>query len=239
MKRWCVITCLVVFGVGLFLFTSQDVVHGLSGPNLLTNPGFEAVEADPWSKYGGVFDIVTAPDPVHGGSQSAKHEDTSSDSTKWLRQNVPVVGGQAYKFSAWAWLPATSHHADAVFLRVAWYAGSDCSGSQSGTADVGGFDASLRDSWQQLAGNATAPSGSNCAQLRLVLDPATGQDPVIYWDDIFLGSRDTPTDTPIPTAGPTPIATATLSPSLTPTATSSPTPAASPTQIPTGVLLKN
>jgi len=231
MKRWCAVICLVIALAGLVVFTSQDVVLGLSGPNLVVNPGFEAATADPWSKYGGVFDTVTAPDPVHGGNRAARHEDTTSDSTKWLRQNVPVTGGQAYEFSAWAWLPAISDNVDSVFLRVAWYAGSDCSGSQSGTEDVGGFDASFRDTWQQLQGIATAPAGANCAQLRLILDPAAGQDPVVYWDDVFFGSQDTPTVTPIPTIGSTP------TPTPTSTSTPSPAPTASPTAIPTGVLV--
>ena len=120
MKRWCVITCLVISLAGLVVFTSKDVVFGLSGPNLLGNAGFEVDTADPWSRYGGVLDIVTAPDPIHAGNQAARHGDTGSDSTKWLRQSVPVAGGLAYEFSAWAYLPATSGNVDSVFLRIAW-----------------------------------------------------------------------------------------------------------------------
>ena len=71
--------------------------------------------------------------------------------------------------------------------------------------------------------------------------PAKDQDPIVYWDDAFLGTLDiatptpteTPTETPTDTPTPTPTDALSLTPTLTPTETLTDTPTPTPTDTPT------
>ncbi|NOZ51389.1 MAG: hypothetical protein GXP37_15295, partial [Chloroflexi bacterium] len=200
--------------VGTFLFLGTPTAH-MQPSNLLINPGFESGDLTPWSKYGGTVTIVGAPNPVHGGTFAAQQQDASSNSTKYLHQGTAVQAGNDYQFSAWVYVP-DPNLVSVVYLRIAWYSSIPCGGSK-GHVDSPHIDSIPAAHWQQLQGQATAPAGAVCAKLRLMMTPATGQDPTIYWDDAVLMAQNSSTDTPTPTPSPT-------SPPPTSTPTSTPYP---------------
>jgi hypothetical protein len=176
---------------------------------LLYNGNFEQSSGDGpagWQKYGGT--VGTSP-YGRDGSITVSHLSTTA-STKWLFQVVPVTGGEWYQGDGWAKVESGSAE---LFIRVSWYAASDGSGSalsqvDSGVASSGG--------WTWLStGAVQAPGGARSARVRLMLRPIGGAS--ANWDDVQFVLSSAPTATPTPTASPTTAATATSTPRATAT----------------------
>ncbi len=174
--------------------------------NLLLNPGFEAGTSG-WRKYGGTLDTV--PTPAHEGAAAARHTHTKAG-TKYIYQTVAITPGTTYDITAW--VLADTPGIDAVWIRVAWYPTTDCSGAQAGTADSPPLATPLT-TWQQLHLAWTAPPTAQCLSLRLV-SRVTTPGAITYWDTVALTPATPPPPSPTPTATPT----------LAPTATSTPVP---------------
>lgn len=162
--------------------TPQPPAAATIGRDLL-NASFEDAAGDglpiSWQKYGGVLDTTAA--PVHGGSQAARLE-SSTDSTKWLYQPVLVDGGGAYRFNAW--IVDDDPGVAAAFLRVAWYASADGSGSALATADsTERLTAPTPDYRYLTTSSIRAPADARSARVRIVLAPASADRATIYADD--------------------------------------------------------
>ena len=234
MKRWWSgFLAVSLAGIALALCLRSQPVS--AGENLLENPGFEDAAVDPWGSLGSFLDVVAAPEPVHSGSWAARQTDSVNDSASALTQNNAVVAGMTYRFAVWAYVQAAGPAARDVWVSVTWNAMPSCGGAQVGATDGAHLDLDTAYVWQELTGTAVAPASAHCASLRLVLEPAPGQDPVVYWDDAFLGQEDPATATPTATGVPVPVSTDT--PTLTPTVTPTPTETATATPIPGGVYL--
>ncbi|MCC7364430.1 MAG: lamin tail domain-containing protein [Dehalococcoidia bacterium] len=179
---------------------------------LVLNGDFELLDDDVpayWSKVGG--ELALEPGAFRGNAAGAI--DSSTSSTKWLYQVVPVSGGTWFAASGQARIRWGNGEA---WLRVSWYASGDGSGREMDQADSPSTTAV---GWQPLAtGAVLAPGGANSARVRLMLRPEPGFASVAFDDVVFA----------VTTA---PTATATASPARTATptpATASPGPATPP-----------
>ncbi len=200
---------------------------GLGRENLAANAGFEEDGVEPWETRGGSVEVVAGPEPIHAGSRAARQQDGANDDPVNLVQHIPVSAGNTYRLAAWAFLPGASPAARAVRIEAAWYGEPTCGGVQLGVGSSSHLDLDQTSAWQQLGGSAVAPAEAQCVQLRLVLDPAPGQNPFVYWDDVFFGLDDAATPTPTATGAPPAVtSTATRTPASTfaPTATPPATP---------------
>lgn len=109
------------------------------------------------------------------------------------------------------------------FIRVAWYASSDGSGSQLSSPSDSNIG-SVGSEWTELKTSAIqAPQSANSAKFRLVLNSKTAGSLVnVFFDDVSFIESVAPTQTP--TESPTP----TKSPTSTPTTKVTPTPTLTP-----------
>ncbi len=178
---------------------------------LLLNGDFEAEdEGKPayWSKFGGTVGLSIAP---HGGLLAATLGSTTS-STKWLYQVVPVSAGEWYEIHGFA-------RADGgeAFIRISWYESDDGSGSSTAQVDS---DVVTARSWTPLStGVVQVPGGVASARVRLMLRPGTETVSNVYFDDVEMDQADEPvavaeptTSSPLPTAAASPANAATARP---------------------------
>ena len=100
--------------------SNGPVIVPMASSGLLVNGGFEAADEDRpigWRSQGGLLAQVSQ--PVHSGAFAAAFL-SSTASTKWAFQTVPVSP------SAWYQLDAFVYQDDlgvaAAFLRISWYA---------------------------------------------------------------------------------------------------------------------
>ena len=141
---------------------------------------------------------------------------SSTSSTKWLHQAVIVSAGSWYEALAVV-LPGSP--ADAVWLRVAWYASGDGSGSQLSTVDS---PAAAGGGSTVATGAIAAPPGARSARVRLMLRPSGAGATFMAVDDVRFRPASPPPAGPMSTPAPTPALTPAPSPSSTPAATASP-----------------
>jgi hypothetical protein len=198
---------------------------------LLRNGGFEAVSngtPDAWSKYGGTLSLTTN---AHSGSFAALLS-SSTSSTKWLFQSLPIQPNSWYAASAYARLEGPGE----AFIRISWYPSDDASGSAIAHSDS---PPTSSPSWTLLAtGPIQAPPNARSARIRLMLRPASADPVSASFDDAWFDSTDEP-PTPTPTPSPTPAPTHTPTPTPTPTSTPTPTPTPSSLPANTNGLLRN
>ncbi len=218
-----ILSVLALILLALHLSTAQ-------AGNLVIDGGFES-GGSAWKKYGGQLSVVRT--PVHGGAQAAKHLHTHSG-TRYLYQKVQIKGNTTYHISAWVLHNDT--RVKAVWLRLAWYTQSACTGRQSGRVDSPDYT-SPRPDWRLLSLSWTAPASAACVSLRLV-SKVGAAGAATYWDDVKMSAlAPPPSVTRTPTSSPTGLATLTPTASATPTPTASPPPTASPTPTPSRVTL--
>jgi hypothetical protein len=138
--------------------------------------------------------IERSTEQVHNGTYAMKVTGTSSWPVNYssggqtIQQSNPiaVTGGTSYSFVGWVYIPSTATRVNLARLRVAWYAASDCSGSQITTEDA---DVTARDAWTYAWLYDTAPTNATCAQLRLFIQtPTSGSGDVgpTYFDNIMF-----------------------------------------------------
>ncbi len=160
----------------------------------VTNGDFE--DARPlygWSAVGGAAEVVTSGIST---SRSAMLASTTG-STKWLQQAVRASGGAWYRAAA---MLGTRSLEDEAFLRLAWYASADGSGSQIDVADsapVAGGSA------RAAVGPVQAPAEARSVRVRLVLRPSSELPAVLEADDVELVAVEAPSSqaTPIASGG--------------------------------------
>lgn len=162
---------------------------------LLANGGFEQVDGGKpggWSKVGGEFAMDTE---AHGGELAAGIT-SSSSSTKWIHQVVPVTGGSWYRGRA---VGRVAEGDAEVLLRLSWYASADGSGVALGQSES---EAWAGDTWELLdTGPVEAPESARAVRFRLMLRPVGGDARAAFDDALLEGAE------PV-----SPVATATVVP---------------------------
>ncbi|RLT26757.1 MAG: hypothetical protein DWI48_05465 [Chloroflexi bacterium] len=181
----------------------------------LVNGNFEALAPlDGWDNVGGTLSTVS---PGLDGTGRAALLTSASDSTKYAFETVIAEPGAWYAARASL---RPSGDASAAWLRIAWYASTDGSGSQLAVAD------SNLVTTRDITGTANiaasqAPSTARSARVRVMLRPASNSAAYVVADDIVF----TPTSAPV--AAPTP------TPRIVPTPSTRPPDSAAPAQPPT------
>lgn len=132
---------------------------------LLANGGFERIDDGApacWSKFGGE---LRADDAPYRGDRAALLGSTTT-STKWLFQVVPIEGGELYEASG---MVRRAYGEGEVYLRVSWYRSPDGSGSLIAQHDS---ERSSAGGWVALTtGEVRAPASARSARVRLMLQP--------------------------------------------------------------------
>jgi hypothetical protein len=160
---------------------------------LLYNGDFEEADGDlpaGWSKYGGTLSVSS--DPYAGDRAALLGSSTSS--TKWLYQVVPVTPGGWYVASGFANVSGAAE----AFLRLSWYGSDDGSGSAIDQFDS---DVSSAPEWTLLTtGTVEAPDGARSLRVRLMLRPGGDSAVAVTFDNVSLQAASPPAPTPTPTA---------------------------------------
>ncbi|MPZ99577.1 MAG: hypothetical protein GEU80_09640 [Dehalococcoidia bacterium] len=152
---------------------------------------------------------------------------STSDSTKYLQQSVPVEPGQWYEAAA---VLQVTGAAEAGWVRIAWYPSTDGGGSQLSTVDSEAMTGGLA---VVTTGPVQAPPGALSATVRLMLRPYGSVHAELLADlATFLPAAAPPPPTPSPTPTPTPTAAPTAT--ATPSATATPRPPPAATSGPSG-----
>lgn len=199
----------------------------------LFSSGFESGGTSLWSSSGGGATATTSADFVHGGSLSllVQHDKTLSYGYQTVVSNLE--SGMFYELYGYG--RTGNANLNTYFLRVAWYASSDGTGSQLSQVNDSNSNSSSDTDWVKLATSAIqAPSTANSAKIRLVItSKISGQIATAYFDDIVFQESIAPTNTPTPTPTNSPTATPTKTPTPLPTvkATATITQTISPTKI--------
>jgi len=115
---------------------------------------------------------------VHGGTFAGRHQ-AADNSGYTILQDVSVSGGQAFTFSGWVDVPATSD-AFKIVLKVQWRTASGSLGSVT----VGKVRTSTT-GWVQLTTAMTSPAGATIARVQMVVSSLNA---TIYVDDFTLTS---------------------------------------------------
>lgn len=203
----------------------------------LLSDGFEN-DIGSWSSSGGGTTATVSAELARTGSYSLKvqHDKTSSYGFQKIISNTE--GGMFYKASGYG--KTTDTNVSSYFIRVAWYASTDGSGSQLSSPNDSNSSTTINGDWVLLTTDAIqAPSTANSAKIRLVLTSvSSGQIAYVYFDDTLFEESIVPTSTPTLTPSPTNTPTPTATPTRTPTPTSTPTLKPSPTKelLPTDIL---
>ena len=190
--------------------TARPGSAGFGG--LLANGDFEQVSGGKpvgWAKFGG--EVASNVNAARGSFAACL--ESSTDSTKWLHQVVPVEGGAWYTATVAARVAGPA----VASIRVSWYSSDDGGGSaiaQHAAAET------TSATWTALAtGPVQAPEGAGSARIRLMLWPAGSS--TACFDDAFFGLTSAPPPTPTPAVPVPPGKSATPSalPTRTPPAT--------------------
>ena len=154
---------------------------------LLVNGGFEAAAAGRpvgWRSFGGALTQVVS--PVRSGRFAGAFS-SSSDSTKWIYQALPVTPGAWYQLDGYVYLD--DPRAEAAFLRVSWYSSADGSGLAVATVDSTAQLEQPQGRYRYLTtGPVQAPPGVHSAKARVLLRPRSAAGAVIYIDDVSFRS---------------------------------------------------
>ncbi len=167
--------------------SSPTPSHGL-----LVNGGFEAADEGmpiAWDKYGGVLSLVE--EPVRTGRFAAALY-SSTGSTKWLFQTVPVTPTAWYELEGYVY--QGDPWVEAALLRISWYTASDGSGSALATADSTEKLVGPEPGYRYLTtGPVQAPPRAHSAKARILLRPVSETSALIYVDDVsFLPAAQPP-----------------------------------------------
>ncbi len=191
-----------------------------------TNGGFEQGVSG-WQTFGG--DVAAVASPLRGGAAAGRFV-SSTASTKWLYQAVPIDPLEAYEFSGYVMSDAG---VGAAYLRVSWYASSDGSGSalesDDSTARVGGSNGSFV---YLTTGGILPPAAARSARLRVMLEPSGSGTATLYLDDFsFAAGVEVPEPASEPSTGTEPDE---AEPDGTPGSTAPTSSNAAPTRTPSG-----
>lgn len=210
---------IVIIAFLFFLFYSSSPCFAVE----LLSDGFESGIGS-WSSSGGGSTATVSAELARTGIYSLKvqHDKTSSYGFQKIISNTE--GGMFYQASGYG--KTTDAHVASYFIRVAWYASTDGSGSQLASPNDSNSSTAINGDWVFLTTDAIqAPSTANSAKVRLVLTSAlSGQTAYVYFDDIIFAESIAPTSTPTPTLTVTPTSTNTPTPTPAPTSTKTPTP---------------
>ncbi len=206
----------------IYLFPSTSFTYAA---NLLQNGDFTSGNIDPWVSSGGGASASVVSEVNHNNANSLKvnHDKTSSYGFQQTITNI--VGDKTYKVSGYGL--TNDSNIKNFFIRVAWYASTDASGSQLSTEDTNIVTAS-DNQWHELTNTFQAPSNAKSAKTRLVLSSnTTASLTYAYFDDIVFEEPTQDILSPSPTPTPTPTSSPTPTPSSTPTPTATTTPSPS------------
>ena len=185
----------------------------------LTNGDFELGLLG-WSNVGGT--LTAAGGYSEQGLAAVLLSDTGS--TKWLSQAVRATPGRWYEATA-----RLRPDACEAWLRVAWYASPDGSGSQLYTED----SATLNSPASQLAAVGTgpllAPFEARSAQVRVMFRPRDAAFAMLVVDHVRFEPASAPAATATPALTATAAPTATSAPAGTPAPAATAAPAATST----------
>lgn len=172
--------------------TARPGSSGFGG--LLANGDFEQTSGGKpvgWAKFGG--EMTSSQDAARGAYAACLQ--SSTDSTKWLHQLVPIVGGNWYAASASARVTGPA----AASIRISWYGSADGSGTSIEQHDS---PETTSAAWDSLTtGPIQAPAAAASARVRLMLWP-TGTAEACF-DDATFAPVVAPAATPIPSTTPT------------------------------------
>ncbi len=159
----------------------------------LSNGNFEDVEDERpvgWSKVGGTMAVSTG--SFRGDYAASLASSTSS--TKWIYQVVPVDPGAWYGASAQARVEGPGD----AFLRLSWYESQDGSGTALSQDDS---NATSSGGWAGISSGALqAPPDAHSVRVRLTLAP---NGPVTaFFDDALFVEVSEPPPTPTSTVRP-------------------------------------
>lgn len=157
------------------------------------NGGFED-GLDGWDNFGGEIRTVSSP-KLSGGA--AGRLSSATDSTKRAYQVVAIDAVQSYEFKGSL---QTDGGASEAFLRIAWYASGDGSGSQLETIDSTSKIGRSAGFTFLSTGPVMPPPNARSAQVRVVLIPSGAAPAAVYMDDLSFtsGPPVTATATPKP-----------------------------------------
>jgi hypothetical protein len=158
----------------------------------LVNGGFEETDREGkllgWRKYGG--ELARSADARMEGRFSAAFS-SRTESTKWVFQTVRVQGGEAYDLSGYAL--KNDPDVEAAYLRLSWYASTDGSGQAMGSVDsTSRLTGDSPDFRLLTTGAVAAPAGASSAKTRLMLDPASEAEAIVYFDAISFEQTEMP-----------------------------------------------
>jgi len=224
-----IIRKIVFWGIFFFLFFRGESAFAT---NLLNNPGFEE-GVSPWEKYGG--EVAQDISNVRSGSAAAKLTSTT-DSTKWIFQIIPVTGGTPYVFSGYG--IKNDPNVSSVFLRIIWYSTTDGNNSISDVDSTSSLTDNSSEYRFLSTGAVKAPDNAHSVGVKGMAAFSSKTQASVYFDDFTFEETVLPTPTPTPTNTPAPTPTvappatdtpAPESPTATPAPTSTPRPTATPT----------
>jgi hypothetical protein len=197
----------------------------------LVNGGFEEAEDDgkpiSWRKYGGELSRSSA---AAWEGQFAAAFTSRTASTKWVFQTVAAEGGAAYVLSGYAL--KNDANVQVAYLRLSWYASPDGSGKAIANVDS---TTRLTDDSPRFrfltSGPVVAPVEAASAKVRLMLDPRSEAEGMVYFDAISFGETAMPSQ-PAETPQPSPASASTETPAasavLPASAPEQPAPSSSP-----------
>lgn len=212
-------TIIGLIAVLFYLFYSPSSCFAVE----LLSDGFES-GIGYWSSSGGGTTATVSAELARTGTYSLRVQHDKTSSYGFQKTISNTEGGMFYQASGYG--KTTDAHVASYFIRVAWYASTDGSGSQLSSPNDSNSSTTINGDWVLLTTDVIqAPSTANSAKVRLVLTSAiSGQTAYVYFDDIIFAESIAPTSTPTPTPTATPIPTNTLTPTPAPTATKTPTP---------------
>lgn len=209
-----VLVCLLFLFCLLFLPTSAFAVT-------LFSTDFESGNISSWMSSGGGAIATVSAEFARSGQYSLKvsHDKTSSYGYQTTIQNIE--GGMFYQVSGFG--KSSDSSIASLFIRVAWYASADGSGTQLASPNDTDSIGAGNDWTNFSSGIIQAPSTANSAKVRLVLTSKTvGQTASAFFDDVFFQESVAPTAVTT-TNPPTQTLTTTPTKTLTPTKTIEPT----------------
>ncbi len=179
----------------------------------LWNSSFDA-GAEGWDSTRGWAEVALVP----GLPPPTLVLHAESASSAWVEQAVQVTPGQWYEATA---ILAPVDGVRAAWVRIAWYASADGSGSQIETDDSGSVGAtgaaSMRAGGSRVGtGPVRAPSRASSARIRILVQPLDAGGASLAIDDVTFARSTAPAPTPTATS------TTTTSTTTTPGSTGTP-----------------
>jgi len=138
---------------------------------------------------------------AHQGTKSLKVTNSSDNSYGVYQLIQGIEADQTYEINGWIHL--AEGNASAGFIRVAWYASDDGSGSQLSTDDSEKINTTGK--WERLSKVIKSDEKAKSAKIRLlVASSSEGNTAVALFDDVSLERVVFPSPTIVPTPTPKP-----------------------------------